>query len=282
MTTAFGYPSDPTVDAAARRSSWRVYPYLLVPDDPQLHFPQAEGCQGMASDTYYASGFVQGERTGKHYAFFVIFARLSGFSSMSGIDMHLGALFDLVNGAYTTFASYDLPPKRWFRKRLTITHGHLGVAWHSSRWKSRFWARYDASGAPVPFGYTLDVCGRDSYGDPLMLDLIVDAIKPPQPVGGPVHNGAITVMGQPNPGPTSRVCAIAARSDGAAWKRRCAAILAGLTGSGFLSMSVRTPVFWQIAIATNGRRCRSITAGNSACGGILHATNATVRSRSAG
>ncbi|PMP88615.1 MAG: hypothetical protein C0183_00670 [Roseiflexus castenholzii] len=200
MMTEFNEQADASmmIDAGVRRQEWRSYPYLLVPDDPQLRFPQAEGYQDMASDTYYASGIVQGEQTGKRYAFFVIFARLSGFSSASGIDMHLGALFDLANGGYTTFASYDLPPKRWFRQRLTITRGHLGVAWNSPCWKSRFWARYDASGDLVPFGYTLDVCGRDSHGDPLALDLVVDAVKPPQPVGGPVHNGAITVMGQPN------------------------------------------------------------------------------------
>ena len=73
----------------APMQTWRSYPYRLVPDDPQLHFPQAEGYQDMASDTYYASGIVRGERTGRGYAFFVIFARLSGFSSASGIDMHL-------------------------------------------------------------------------------------------------------------------------------------------------------------------------------------------------
>ncbi len=184
--------------AADTPQPWRTYPFLLVPDDPQLHFPRAEGYQEMASDTYYVSGVVQGEQTRKQYAFFVIFARLSGFSSASGIDMHLGALFDLAQGGYTTFASYDLPPGRWFRKRLMVTRGHLGVAWQSPHWKSRLWARYDASGAPVPFGYTLDVCGRDSHNDPIVIDLIVDATKPPQPVGGPVHNGAITVMGQPN------------------------------------------------------------------------------------
>jgi hypothetical protein len=105
--------------------TWRSYPYRLVPDDPQLHFPQAEGYQDMASDTYYASGVVRGERTGKGYAFFVIFARLSGFSSVLGIDMHLGAIFDLASGGYTTFASYDLPPRRWVRKRLTLTRGAL-------------------------------------------------------------------------------------------------------------------------------------------------------------
>jgi hypothetical protein len=193
MTTQANQPDT----MIASMQTWRSYPYCLVPDDPQLHFPQAEGYQDMASDTYYASGIVRGERTGKGYAFFVIFARLSGFSSALGIDMHLGAIFDLASGGYTTFASYDLPPQRWVRKRLTITRGALSVAWDSPNWKSRFWARYDAAGAPVPFSYTLDVYGCDSRGDPLALDLIVDATKPPQPVGGPVHRGAITVMGQP-------------------------------------------------------------------------------------
>jgi hypothetical protein len=40
----------------ASMQTWRSYPYRLVPDDPQLHFPQAEGYQDMASDTYYTSG----------------------------------------------------------------------------------------------------------------------------------------------------------------------------------------------------------------------------------
>ena len=54
---------------------WRNYPYLLVPDDPQLVFPAAEGYQHVATDTYYASGILQGEASGRRYAFLTIFAK---------------------------------------------------------------------------------------------------------------------------------------------------------------------------------------------------------------
>lgn len=178
--------------------AWRRYPYELVASDPSLHFPAAEGHQGATSDTYYASGILRGEQSGRMYAFLVIFAQLLGSSRAFGLDMHIAALFDLATGGYMTFASYDLPPWRWRKRRLTITRGRLDVGWESSRWSGRFAARRDTTGDLEPFGYTLGLCGRDRGGASVALDLAVDAIKPPQAVGGPAYQGAITVMGQPN------------------------------------------------------------------------------------
>lgn len=177
--------------------AWRVYPYTPAPGNPAMRFPEAEGHQDVASDTYYASGIVQGERSGRQYAFLVIFAQLSGPVRALGMDMHIAAFFDLASGGYMTCASYDLPPWRWLDRRLMITRGALEVGWDSPGWTSRLMARRDEAGALVPFGYTLDVQGRDSHGRPLALNLVVDAIKPPQPVGGPAYDGTITVMGQP-------------------------------------------------------------------------------------
>lgn len=182
----------------APADAWRTYPYAAAPGDPEMVFPAAEGYQGDATDTYYASGILEGERSGRRYAFLAIFVKIRRVARVIAADLHIFALFDLDAGGYTTFASYDLPPWRWLRRRrLTVARGSLDVAWDSPTWTARLGARRDASGALAPFAYALDVRGRDSRGAPIALSLRADATKPPQPVGGPEHGGVITVMGQP-------------------------------------------------------------------------------------
>lgn len=54
---------------------WRAYPLVLVPGDPDMVFPAAEGHQDVATDTYYASGILEGVASGRRYAFLTIFAK---------------------------------------------------------------------------------------------------------------------------------------------------------------------------------------------------------------
>src|SRR5512147_3114025 len=65
----------PPVCSPPAPAPWRSYPYQLVAGDPQLVFPAAEGHQDVASDTYYASGVLRGETSGRRYAFLTIFAK---------------------------------------------------------------------------------------------------------------------------------------------------------------------------------------------------------------
>ena len=41
-------------------ATWKRYPYVLAPDDPELTFPAAEGDQGAESNTYYVAGRLRG------------------------------------------------------------------------------------------------------------------------------------------------------------------------------------------------------------------------------
>src|SRR5215216_8187890 len=54
-------------------ADWRAYPFQLVPGDPQLEFPAAEGnhpdCE---SDTWFLAGELAGE-SGRQFAFLMIF-----------------------------------------------------------------------------------------------------------------------------------------------------------------------------------------------------------------
>ena len=178
---------------------WRNYPYLLVPGDPQLVFPAAEGYQDVATDTYYASGILQGEASGRRYAFLTIFAKNGEILDLLSADFHVLALFDLESGTYDTGSRFDLPPTGPINlDRINVTRGHLDVSYTSRRRVSRMRARTDAEGGLYPFAYEFDLSAEARSGTEMALSLCADALKPPQAVGGAVHGGRITVYGQPD------------------------------------------------------------------------------------
>ena len=125
---------------------WRNYPYLLVAGDPQLVFPAAEGYQGVATDTYYASGFLQGETTGRRYAFLTIFAKNREIFDLLSADFHVLALFDIESDTYDTGSRFDLPPTGPINlDRINVTRGHLDVSYtqvgFSLGWELDVWGR---------------------------------------------------------------------------------------------------------------------------------------------
>ena len=178
---------------------WRRYPYQLVAGDPQLVFPAAEGHQDVATDAYYASGFLRGETSGRRYAFLTIFAKNAEILDLLSADLHVLALFDLDAGTYDTGSRFDLPPTGPINlDRINVTRGRLEVSYTSRRRVSGMRARTDAAGGLYPFAYELDLSAEARSGTEMALGLCADALKPPQAVGGSVHGGRITVYGQPN------------------------------------------------------------------------------------
>src|SRR5512147_1386176 len=144
---------------------WRSYPYQLVAGDPQLVFPAAEGHQGVASDTYYASGVLRGERSGRRYAFLTIFAKNEDILDLLSADLHVLALFDLDAGTYDTGSRFDLPPGREFNlDRINVTRGRLEVSYTSNRRVSLMHARTDADGGLHPFAYDFDLSAEARSG----------------------------------------------------------------------------------------------------------------------
>ena len=194
-----GAATPPPICPPPSPAPWRNYPYLLVPDDPQLVFPAAEGYQNVATDTYYASGILQGEASGRRYAFITIFAKNDEILDLLSADLHVLALFDLESGTYDTGSRFDLPPTGPINlDRINVTRGHLDVSYSSRRRVSRMWGRTAPRSACYPFAYEFTLSAEAGSGTEMALSLCADALKPPQAVGGAVHGGRITVYGQPD------------------------------------------------------------------------------------
>ena len=83
-------------------ASWRAYPLVLVPGDPEMVFPAAERHQDVATDTYYASGILEGVDSGRRYAFLTIFAKNERIFSVLSADFYVLAFFGLDAGRFAT------------------------------------------------------------------------------------------------------------------------------------------------------------------------------------
>lgn len=178
---------------------WRAYPLVLVPGDPEMVFPAAEGHQDVATDTYYASGILEGTDSRRRYAFLTIFAKNERIFSVLSADFYVLALFDLDTGRYDTTSEFDLPPGHAINSdNINVTRGRLEVIYTAGRRISRIQARRSEADELFPFAYELELNGRGRTGAEMALSLCADALKPPQPVGGAAFGGRIRVMGQDN------------------------------------------------------------------------------------
>lgn len=177
--------------------AWRRYPYVLSVEDPELTFPAAEGDQGAESNTFYVAGRLVGRESGHEWAFLTIFT-FNDIRHRLRADFHTLALFDLGDGSYATFSEHDLPRPPLIRRRhkLSVAKGHLDVAFRSSAGTSHWTTRRDEQGELLPFAYHLTLAGRDARGRAMRLDLDLDTLKPPMPVGGEEYAGVKTCMGQ--------------------------------------------------------------------------------------
>jgi predicted secreted hydrolase len=182
-----------TTDTSTR-ADWRRYPFQLVPGDPQLDFPPAEGTHAQyQSDTWYLAGHLTGRRSGRHFAFITIFNRNRPGGDVVA-DFHTFALFDLDRGSYGTFTDYDMPPKNMepgARPKLTSAEGHLDLRYASSAGTTTWTTSRDSAGELVPFTYDYAAFGRDNRGAAMELRLHLTPSRPPVPVGGSVYNGKI-------------------------------------------------------------------------------------------
>jgi hypothetical protein len=177
--------------------TWRTYPYVLSPTDPELTFPAAEGDQGAESNTYYVAGRLRGRATQREWAFLVIFT-FNDVRKRLRADFYTFALFDLTSGAYGTYSEFDLPRLLRLRRhyKLSVARGGLDVAFESAHGPCRWTTQRAANGAPVPFAYQLSLVGCDAEGRRMRVELLLDTMKPPMPVGGIEYGGVKTCMGQ--------------------------------------------------------------------------------------
>lgn len=178
---------------AGLQNDWQRYPFRLVPGDPQLDFPAAEGMHhDYESDTWYLAGFLTAD-SGRRFAFITIFNRNRPGGEVVA-DFHTFALFDVDHGNYGSFTDYDMPPKNMeagARPKLTCAEGHLDVRYDSSAGTTTWAACRDETGELVPYTYDYRAVGNDRDGAAMELRLHLTPSRPPIPVGGPMYHGKI-------------------------------------------------------------------------------------------
>ena len=188
-------------------ADWRAYPFQLVPGDPELCFPAAEGnhtdCE---SDTWFVAGELTSD-SGRRFAFLTIFNKnrpglVSNRSSRAQqivADFYTFALFDLDNGGYGTYTDYDMPPANMqpgARPKLSVETGRLDMTYDSGAGQAAWRTCRDEKGRLMPYSYDVTLVGTDASGDAMRLDLHVTPSRAPVPLGAAAYNGKIECFGQ--------------------------------------------------------------------------------------
>ncbi len=179
---------------------WRAYPFDLVPGDPQMSFPAAEGnhpdCE---SDTWFIAGELTAD-SGRRFAFLTIFNKNRPGGSIVA-DFYTFALFDLDSGDYGTYTNYDMPPANMApgaRPKLSVESGHLDLTYDSDAGQAVWRTCRDEHDRLQPYTYDVSLAGADSRGDLMRLDLHVTPTRAPVPLGAAAYNGKIECFGQPS------------------------------------------------------------------------------------
>ncbi len=180
---------------------WRRYP--LVPDwgDPAwFTFPAVDGGRNdLGMSTYFVCGFVRGRTSGRQYAFMTIVTDMRVLAKRVRVSFHTLALYDCDGRRYGTSTDYDFPRAlRWRRAyKLETTRDHLALRWHGDAGTSRWENRRAADGSLLPFAWDLDLHGIDHHGARMRLELEMDAVRPPGPLGGRLLGGEMMFLGIP-------------------------------------------------------------------------------------
>jgi len=183
----------------AAGADWKRYPYVPDWGDPcRFTFPAVDGDQpdlGMA--TYFVDGFLGGRQTGRSYAFMTIFTDMRVLRRWVRASFYTFALYDCARRHYGTYTDFDFPSPPRIRRRHKIagTPGHLGLRYEASAGTCHFENRRDASGALLPFAWSLELHGVDHHGAPMRLELEIDATRPPAPLGGRELGGEMMFLG---------------------------------------------------------------------------------------
>lgn len=174
---------------------WRCYPYSLVPDDPMLEFPAAEGEHpDQESDTWFVAGELTAA-SGRSFAFLTIFNKNRPGGSVVA-DFYTMALFDCEAGTYGTYTNYDMPPRNAATPKLSATAGHLDIRYESGAGMATWTTCRDDDGQLLPYTYRLNLVGVDQAGGPMGLELAVTPTRKTVPLGASKYDGRIACFGQ--------------------------------------------------------------------------------------
>ncbi|HTI78042.1 MAG TPA: lipocalin-like domain-containing protein [Mycobacterium sp.] len=179
---------------------WRAYPFDLVPGDPQLSFPAAEGNHpDFASDTWFIAGELTAE-SGREFAFLTIFNKNRPGGGIVA-DFYTFALFDVDNGTYGTHTDYDMPPANMepgATAKMTFADGHLDLTYADGAGTAVWRTCRDEQDRLLPYTYDIELVGTDQTGAVMRLDLHVTPSRAPVPLGAAAYNGKIECFGQPD------------------------------------------------------------------------------------
>jgi predicted secreted hydrolase len=182
-------------------ADWRTFPFDLVPGDPQLSFPAAEGNHpDFESDTWFIAGELTAE-SGREFAFLTIFNKnRPGLGSIVA-DFYTFALFDLDSGEYGTYTDYDMPPANMepgCTPKMTFAEGHLDLAYRVDEATAVWRTCRDRADQLLPYTYDIELVGTDQTGAAMRLALHVTPSRAPVPLGAATYNGRIECFGQPD------------------------------------------------------------------------------------
>jgi predicted secreted hydrolase len=179
---------------------WRAYPFNLVPGDPQLSFPAAEGNHpDFASDTWFIAGELTAE-SGREFAFLTIFNKNRPGGGIVA-DFYTFALFDVDNGTYGTHTDYDMPPANMApgaTAKMTFADDHLDLTYADAAGTAVWRTCRDEQDRLLPYTYDIELVGTDQTGAAMRLDLHVTPSRAPVPLGAAAYNGKIECFGQPD------------------------------------------------------------------------------------
>ncbi len=168
-----------------------AYPYSLVPGNPVLDFPAAEGrLLNMDSDTWFLEGVLEGQQSGRRFSFIVVYyvSRIKGIFPFNFYSL---TFYDLDKAEYGTFTQYDIG-------RMRASTGYLDLSFpvdgHNAVWTSSI----DKNGYLIPYSYQVNLMGVDQNGRKMSLVSDARPVNPPVAVGADTYNGKITVLKQPN------------------------------------------------------------------------------------
>ncbi len=203
---AIGLSTASVASAQSTTTPWNVYPFAIEPGSPNLTYPTSEGqFPNFGSDSWYIDEFLTGVTTGRHYAIHVIFNKnhlLVPPSTTTGqglvrADFYEFSIFDLDQGTYGTFTSFDFPLVNAVTPpKLSAAVGYLGLSFNSEAGTVSWVDPSDSSGNLVPFSSNLVLAGTDQYGVSMNLSGQLNPSRAPYATGGDVEKGVIECFGQ--------------------------------------------------------------------------------------
>ena len=181
----------PPINPAQPADGGLAYPFSLVPGQPVLDFPAAEGrLRQMDSDTWFLEGVLQGRESGRRFSFIVVYY-VSRIGGVVPFNFYSLTFYDLDEADYGTFTHYDM-------HRLKAAQGYLDLSMPIDGEHASWTTVLDDNGYLIPYTYHVNLIGVDQHGRRMQLTSDVRPLNPPVAVGADVYNGRITVLKQPD------------------------------------------------------------------------------------